>query len=390
MTTRLNFTKLTLDGLPVPPPKKRQYYYDAKVRGLAVCVTSTGAKTYYLYRWVEGKPQRTRLGEYPDMSIEQARRRAEEENAEIAAGKFLSPSQRRKSQDMAFGDLFALYLQDHAKGRKLSWERDEERYRNHLREWERIAISRITRAKVRELHSRIGAEAGPYAANRVLALISVVFSKAMLDEIFDGPNPTKGVDPFPEQSRDRRLSKSEVPRFFSALEAESSVDVRDYVLLSLFTGARKSNVLAMRWSELDLDSGLWRIPRTKNGAPQLLPLLESELEILRRRHAEHGHQDWVFPGSRSGTGHMTKPEKGWKRILERAEIQDFRLHDLRRTLGSWMVDTGSSIPMIGKALNHLSQETTAVYARFSLEPVRDAREKAVIALLSAKKGRPEP
>jgi len=126
----------------------------------------------------------------------------------------------------------------------------------------------------------------------------------------------------------------------------------------------------------------WRIPMTKNGTPQTLPLGSNEIEILKKRRNE-SESPWVFPSPTSKTGHLQEPRKGWERILKRAGIENLRLHDLRRTLASYMVDTGASLPIIGKALNHQSQQTTAIYARLSLDPVRQAKDKAVQAMLGA-------
>ncbi len=123
---------------------------------------------------------------------------------------------------------------------------------------------------------------------------------------------------------------------------------------------------------------------TKNGTAQTLPLEAAEIEILKRRKRD-SEAPWVFPASRSASGHFNKPDAGWKRILDRAGIKDLRIHDLRRSLGSWMVDTGASLAVIGKALNHQSQTTTAIYARLSHQTVREAKSRAIGAMLGANK-----
>ena len=92
--------------------------------------------------------------------------------------------------------------------------------------------------------------------------------------------------------------------------------------------------------------------------------------------------DYVFPGP-GATGHLVEPRKAWKRILDRAEIEDLRIHDLRRSLGSWQAATGANLSVIGKTLNHKNVTTTAIYARLNLDPVREAMQKATTAMLTA-------
>lgn len=97
--------------------------------------------------------------------------------------------------------------------------------------------------------------------------------------------------------------------------------------------------------------------------------------MLRRK--VNNDSEWVFPSETSASGHLQEPKKVWARILERAEIKDLRIHDLRRTLGSWMAHTGASQYIIGKGLNHKNPQSTAVYARLSIDPVRESVNKAV-------------
>jgi integrase len=156
--------------------------------------------------------------------------------------------------------------------------------------------------------------------------------------------------------------------------------LRDYFLISLLTGARRSNVQEMQWSHIHLERGEWRIPTTKNGDSQTVTLTSEVVEILRARQGSS--PTWVFPGSGS-TGHLVEPKKAWKRLLERAGIENLRIHDLRRTLGSWQAKTGASLVIVGKSLNHKSPSTTAIYARLDLDPVRESVDRATGAMLVA-------
>lgn len=137
----------------------------------------------------------------------------------------------------------------------------------------------------------------------------------------------------------------------------------------------------MKWEQIDLEQREWRIPRTKNEDPQIVTLTEEAIFLLKQRQTI-ATGEFVFPGS-GCTGHLTEPKTGWRRILKQAGISNLRIHDLRRTLGSWQARTGASLAIIGKSLNHKSPQATAVYARLDLDPVRVSVEKATKAMLEA-------
>jgi integrase len=106
------------------------------------------------------------------------------------------------------------------------------------------------------------------------------------------------------------------------------------------------------------------------------------IEILNDRRAKT-NSEWVFPSDGSASGHLADPKKAWQRILARAEIKDLRIHDLRRSLGSWQASTGASGYVIGKSLGHKSQQATQIYARLNLDPVRESVERATQAMMAA-------
>jgi integrase len=162
----------------------------------------------------------------------------------------------------------------------------------------------------------------------------------------------------------------------------------DFILLALLTGARRANLCAMRWREINLADSVWRIPDTKNGTPQNVTLCPEAVEILKARQ-EATPGGFVFPGP-GASGHMVEPKNAVIRVMERAGIpygsndpNGVTLHDLRRTLGSWQARTGASLAIIGKSLNHKSQQATAIYARLDLDPVRASVNTATAAMMEA-------
>lgn len=384
MENRINFTKAALDGLPLPAAGQRATYHDAKTPGLQLRLTATGVKTFSVFRRVRGgDPERVTLGRYPAMSIEQARRQALDASAAMEAGENPAESKRLARGERSFGDLFAEYLERHAKPRKRTWREDQQRFEQYLRKpLAGKKVSAVDRQAIAAVHSAITRAGHPAVANRVLALVSSVFGWAISAGLCND-NPARGIKRNPERSRDRFLQSDELPRFFAALAEEPNETIRDYLLISLLTGARRTNVLGMRWADVSLERGEWRIPMTKNGTPQTVTLTPEALEILVRRQAANTDESaFVFPGP-GKTGHLMEPKKGWQRILEKANLADLRIHDLRRTIGSWQAKTGASLAIIGKSLNHKNPATTAIYARLDLDPVRASMERATAAMLTA-------
>jgi integrase len=437
---RLTFTKAAIDALPPAPSGKRVYYYDTKAKALVLAVTDKGTKSFIVYRRVQGPPERITLGRYAagfsgGLTIEQARKAAADVNLAIARGENPAQKKRLMRDEPTLEDLFQDYLKRHAEVHNRRPDKAKSNYRLYLSNWGNRRLSAISRRDVQALHAKLGREKGRVTANIAVRLLRAMFNKAIEWELWEQGNPARGIKLFPEEARERFLQPDELPRFFQAVADEPNETIRDYVLVSLLTGARRSNVLAMRWREVNLERAEWRIPSTKTGKAHTVPLLGEAVEILRQRQPRADQEDaseYVFPGP-GEHGHLIEPKKGWRRILQRAElyqlidwiaenkgwtaeqkqgaraasdyrqaikqarpavkalgkdpdaarITDLRLHDLRRTLGSWQAATGASLPIIGRTLAHQNVSTTAIYARLNLDPVREAMEKAATAMLAA-------
>ena len=302
-TEKVNFTKAVIVDA-VAPERGRRYLYDAEEAGLVLQITAAGRKTFQLYKKHQGRPVRVTFGTWPEITVEQARKKARKAKTDLDAGTNPNDDLRQKRQEMTFADLFGQYMVRHAKVRKLTWQEDQNQFDRYLGAFAKKKLSAITRKDVAALHARIGKTA-PTAANRVLSLLSSVFGRAIEFDLWAGANPCTGVRKFPEQSRDRFLSGDELRRFFEALEQEPNDTARDFFSVALLTGARRSNVLEMKWADIDLDAATWRIGRTKNGTPQTVALVEPVVELLRERRRQ-ATSVFVFPGT-GKTGHYMSP-----------------------------------------------------------------------------------
>lgn len=426
---RINFNKTAIDSLPLPEHGKRTEYRDTKVEGLCLRVTSNGTKTFGLLVWNKQafRPIRLTLGKYPQMSVENAREEARKRLGELAKGEDPREARRLAKNQITFGQLFDQYLLAHAKVHKRTWREDELKYKRHLKKpLSARPIQSITRLDIANIHTKLTLDATPIAANRVLALLSSVFSWAIRTGLLND-NPATHIKKNKEKSRDRYVQESEFGYLFRSLNAESNEAIRDFILLCLFTGQRRSNVLSMEWKHIDLVHCDWHIPMTKNGTSHVVPLAGRAVEVLEERF-KNRTSTYVFPGS-GKSGHLVEPKAGWSRIVGRAEayalfdelranhpdalidfphdvkdfvekplvvanklrevrsavgfaslrcaIDDLHMHDLRRTLASYQAINNVSTNIIGKTLNHQSPQSTAVYARLSNAPVRSAIETAI-------------
>lgn len=369
---QFNFTKPTIQRLP-RPTTGMVTYRDTKEKGLSLWITAAGAVTFFVRKRIDGRDERVRLGNFPEMTVEQARNDALKTKAAIAGGVNPNLEKNKLRQEITFEELFREYMERYSRLHKKSWRSDEREVNKFLSHLFNRKISTITTQEIAKLHAKIGKENGPYQANRLLERIRAIFNKA-IEWGWKGANPSVGIKKFREQSRDRFMQTDELLRFHDALAEEKNETARDYIVMSLLTGARKSNVLAMQWSEINWERYEWRIADTKNGDPVTIALIPVAMEILKRRR-RGTNSPWVFPSTRNA-GHYSDPKKAWRRVMDAAAITDLRIHDIRRTLGSYQAITGSSLHIIGKSLGHKSQQATAIYSRLNLDPVRESLMRA--------------
>ncbi|MBS1955262.1 MAG: integrase arm-type DNA-binding domain-containing protein [Cyanobacteria bacterium SZAS-4] len=305
MRERINFTRAIIESLPGPTGNNAYvFYYDDKVDALTMRVGRTGTRHFVYYKRILGNPMRFAIGPYPDLSIEQARNKALELNAAVARGEDPMRSKREITQIPTLGAIFETYIEEYAKSHCKTWEVMVYCFERYLGHWRNEKLDTIMRTDVQALVNRLGRENGRATANRTFELLRAVINRAKSLEIYLGENPANGVAKFKLQSRDRFLQSDELPRLFASLDVEKPL-IRHFVYLCLLTGARRSNVAAMRWEEINFAAKTWRMPDSKNGQPHTVPLVPKAMEILLEREQSLNKTEWVFPGS-GKTGHLTE------------------------------------------------------------------------------------
>lgn len=401
-TVRL--TKRVVDA--VPPGG---FAWDSECRGFGFRVTLGGSKSF-LFRYRAHKRQRyLPLGSYPALTVEKAREKAEarraERNVDHRAVLEAAEEERRKAK--TFADLEAHYLETYAKARALrpATLRDA---RGVLRlvpdATKGRKLGAITTADLRGLHGDARGAAGVYQANRLLAVLSKMFSLAGEEGWRTGDNPCRGVRKFPEDQRWRNLTSAEVGRLLDAcdeyvgLDPAAGQNAANAVRLLLFTGARLQEALKAEWAEFDLEAGLWSKPsaHTKTKRQHRLELDGPALDLLRDMRRSNPDGRYLFPGE-PGTDEQGQPverpradlKRPWRWIARRAGLEGVRLHDLRRTTASFMLSGGASLATVGKALGHTQAATTARYAHLAESVQREELKRAGERMVALRKGNSE-
>ncbi len=433
---RFKFTKANLTALELPEPGKRRVVYDEEVKKLALRVTSSGSMAFYVVRRTGGTMTWIKLDPFPQMTVDQARRQAALTLGEFAGGTNPAEAKRALRGEWSFADAYDDFVarKRNKRGAPISDKTKQDYsdvYRLHLSGIKNYKLSQLTREQVKALHRTITVKS-PAQADKAIAMIGAIYNFARDSENFGGLNPASRVQKNPTVERDRFVKPHELPYLFNAINRSN---LRDFFWLALLTGARRSNLQSMSWRDLDLSGCVWRIPKTKNGESMEIPLVVEAVAILEARKQIAGRGAvYVFPGS-GKSGHLAEPKTAWAMILRMASfdmlldamlaakaikpkeynegktlaaealykaedkfhktaieakirpedhsISDLRMHDLRRTFGTYQNRTGASLTIIGKSLGHKSQQSTKVYARLDLDPVRQSVASGTTAMLRA-------
>jgi integrase len=381
----MRLTKDTIERAGLPEAgRKERFIRDDVVRGLGVRIVATGAKSFIFEARIKGRPRRLTIGPWPEWTVALARHRAMEMRTSIAHGEDPHEAHLAKKREATFGELADRYIREYSRVHKRprSVAADEYYLAHYVPSpWRNRRLSDITRGDFERLHASLGNQRGKYAANHTIRLLRHMLNVAGDWGLLSGDNPSTRIKLFSEEKRERFLNPEELTAVNRSLVEESDWRWRAYFPISLMLGTRKSELMTMRWADIDLDARTWRIPETKAGNSHLLPLPNPVITILTDLPSRQ-QSEWVFP-SDSASGHIVEPAKAWGRIRRRAGVPDVRIHDLRHTLASWLVAQGFNLPLIGRALNHTQMATTARYAHLALDPVRAALEQTAALMVGA-------
>jgi integrase len=381
-TQRIHFTEGRIASLRAT--EKTVKVYDTQVQHLGLKLLPNGRKVYFWWRAVAGKATWKTIGDSPEIQLGDARSKAQSYDILLAnwkkdacAGKNPFKLQTRGAVP-TFRQLVESYIANHLREESLNPVRAERDTRLMVKKrfgsWLDRPIDEITVADVLAVKAACGK--GKYAVRAHVQFISTLFNWAAGKRdgkinFWDVANPAKDISVPKKERRKRFLQPEEMVRFNEELEKEKHKVLRDVLTLLLATGARKSNVYAMRWADVSFELKRWHVPMSKSGEGYEVQLSPAALKVLESRHREAGTETFVFP-ARSKSGHLADVKKNWREFRKRCGFPDVRLHDLRRTRGSYLAISGVSLQQIGAVLGHKSLGSTEVYAQLHSEATAKA------------------
>ena len=370
-------TPKSIDALP-PATGKRYEVHDQSLPGLHLRVSATGGKVFGVSRRIDGRMKRIRIGAYPIVSLADAREKARDILRDIELGQYdqTSPSVADSAPRLTLGDVVPQFIELYAKPRNKDW-RGTERVLQKFAPLFPRPIDQIKRADVVRVLDTIIAGGAPTRANRALAAIKKLMNWCV-DRGMIETSPVAALrPPTKEIARDRVLTDEEMITIWHA-GASEGFPLAHFTQLLILTGQRHGEVAGMRWSELDLEKGIWTLPakRAKNATSHIVPLAPLAITILKSvpRFLD---SDLVF----TTTG--TSPISGFGRLKERLDIavgldaEDWRFHDLRRTMATNMAMMRIQPQIIEAVLNHKTGIVSGVAATYNRHAYLDEKREAL-------------
>lgn len=384
----IRLTKRTIEAI-AHPASGQVFYRDTELAGFGLRVGTT-SKVFFAEGQVRRRTVRVTIGRSDLIAPEAARKRALKLLSEMAYG--CNPNAERKHKQSsaqtvreAFDGFFA--RRSLAQSSRPNYDRTIDIY---LKEWAQKPIGSIGRRMVLDRHRDIGRDHGPVTANNVMRHFRSVynFTSATCGEL--PPNPVMILTQARAWNVERRrrsvIPMHGLPKWWRAVHAEEDY-VRDFLLVALFTGMRRSEIARLRWEHIDLEGRTLLVPRTKNGDPLELPLSEFLFNLFLSRRDTDPEAEWVFPGPGS-TGHLVETKKFYARVAKECGIT-FTLHDLRRTFVT--IAESLDIPhyALKRLLNHRTDgDVTGGYIVMNVERLRSPVERVAAQILEMVQGDP--
>ncbi|HXF53402.1 MAG TPA: tyrosine-type recombinase/integrase [Hyphomicrobiaceae bacterium] len=399
------FNDRFLKGL-IPPESGNRIWYDDQVKGLGLRITAGGAKSFVFNYRIRGRERRYTIGPYgkDQWTLLRARRRAGELRRMVERGEDPLGERQDARNAPTVAELCDRFEEEHIPRKRPRTQADYKRViaKDIRPELGAKKVAEVTFADMDALHRKITRRGAPYEANRVVRIASKMFNLAVKWRMRPD-NPTKGIELNSEERRERYIDpEKELPALIKALAEHADQQAADIIRLLLLTGARRGEVQAMRWDQLNLGNGTWTklSAHTKQKKPHHAVLSAAAVRLLKKLRTEaeataaaNGEtvSDWVFP-SRGVTGHRVEIKKDWRAICKAAGItrtsmvrntngelrpivkHGARIHDLRHSYASILASAGLSLPIIGALLGHTQPATTARYSHLFSNPLRRATE----------------
>ncbi|TFW02466.1 site-specific integrase [Oxalobacteraceae bacterium OM1] len=379
---KITLTPQLVKNAMCPAGKPKLDLFDTETRGLLLSVSPTGRKTYYLrFQNERGRTRQLRLADGNDVSLAQARTLAEKYRNRIAMGEDPAETKAAMRQVPTVSDFIREQYLPFVKNYKRSWKCDEGLLRNHVEPvWGKRYMDQIAKHDVIALITKQRHTHKPGSCNRLLILLRYMFNLALRWEVPGvKANPTAGFPLLEENNkRERYLSREEAAVLYDQLNRSENPMLKYIVPMLLLTGARRREVMDARWDDVDFQRRLWRIPVSKGGKARHVPLSDGAIRLLEQV-PRLPDCCWIFPNPKTGKPFVSI-FYAWNTARKHAGLADVRIHDLRHSFASFLINAGRSLYEVQKILGHTQVKTTQRYSHLAHETLVDAANAAVNSL----------
>ena len=383
---RVTLTAQLIKTSDCPADKKKIELFDAASKGLSLEVRATGGRTYYRrYRDSRGRIRQVKLGDERDLSLADARTLSDKVGRQVAMGEDPLEQKQIARTVPTFADFIADQYMPYIKSYKRSWDTDVSLLKNHLLpRFGKRYMDEITRQDIVKMHAdrkASGAAAG--SANRLLIMMRYIYNLTLRWEVPGiKSNPCKGIPLLEENNKlERYLSVEEAQRLYEAVCKSENTMLKYIVPMLILTGARKREVLDAKWSDFDLSRHAWRIPITKSGKARHVPLSDGALTLLATMPRK-SDCEWAFANPETGKPYVSI-FYAWNTARKSIGLSDVRMHDLRHSFASLLINSGRTLYEVQHILGHTQVKTTQRYAHLSQDTLLAAANSATVALGAA-------
>ena len=358
-----------------PTGSKKIDFFDIDQRGFMLEVRCSGGKTFYQrYTDARGRERQFKIGPADVLGLSAARRKARTISAQALVG--VDPQARRAELRTipTLSELVRDRYLPHVKSYKRSWQTDETVLRVHiLPVLGSQYIDQVASEPIATLVQRMrdkGYATG--TTNRVVIVLRHIFNLARKWRVPGiGENPTAGIALAPDVNRERFLSVEEAQRLIASIEQDENEVARKAIMLLLLTGARRNEITHAKWEHVDCDKRTLLVPLSKSGKPRSIALNASAIALLRTIRAGVSPDIFPSPATDRPSPSLYFP---WQRIRVRAGMPDLRLHDLRHSFASFLVNSGVSLYVVQGLLGHAHTRYTQRYAHLTPDTLLNAAE----------------
>lgn len=375
-------TQALVNAIHCEQGRNKVTVFDKGCRNLALEVSNTGRKTYYFrYQDSRGKTRQPKLSDAQSISLKQARTLTNRYRGEIEMGEDPWEAKAELKQVPLVETFIYESFLPFIKTYKRSWDTDLSLLKNHVvPAFGRLYMDEVEKRHIIDFIAKQLETHKPGSVNRVIILLRYIYNCAIRWEVAGiKKNPTQGIPLLEENNKKERfLSKEEAEKLLEATRNSPNKMLQYIIPMLILTGARKNEVIHAKWEDFNFEQKVWRIPISKSGKARYVPISAGVEQLLANVPVYEGC-DLVFPNPKTLKPYVSF-FYAWDTVRKSVGLEDVRVHDLRHSFASFLVNAGRSLYEVQNILGHTQIKTTQRYAHLSQESLISAANAAARAV----------